>query len=61
MTDDLGDKVTAVARVRGVSVNAVVLEALEAAVAKVASDDAFTAAATRLLERDREIIKRLGR
>jgi predicted transcriptional regulator len=57
---DLGDQAEAVARVRGVSVNALIVESLEAEIARVRADEDFTARARRLLERDKELIERLA-
>lgn len=55
LPDDLADDAEAVARVRGDSVNQLIIDALAAEIERVRSDDDFTARAKKLLERDREI------
>lgn len=57
----LADEAEAIARVRGTSVNAVVIDALAAEVERVRADKEFTARAKRLLERDKELLERLAR
>jgi post-segregation antitoxin (ccd killing protein) len=59
--DELADQAEAVARVRGVSVNALILESLASEIERVRSDADFTERARRLLERDKELIERLAR
>jgi predicted transcriptional regulator len=59
--DDLADDAEAVARVRGDSVNQLIIDALAAEIERVRSDADFTARAKRLLERDREILERLAK
>jgi UDP:flavonoid glycosyltransferase YjiC (YdhE family) len=59
--DQLADQAEAVARVRGISMNALILESLAGEIERVRSDDDFTARARRLLERDKELIERLAR
>ncbi len=61
LPDDLADDVEAVARVRGDSVNQLIIDALAAEIERVRSDDDFTARAKKLLERDREILDRLAK
>lgn len=61
LPDDLADDAEAVARVRGDSVNQVIIDALAAEIERVRSDADFTARAKKLLERDREILDRLAR
>lgn len=61
LPDDLADDAEAVARVRGGSVNQLIIDALAAEIERVRSDDDFTARAKRLLERDREILDRLAK
>ena len=61
LPDDLADDAEAVARVRGGSVNQLIIDALAAEIERVRSDDDFTARAKKLLERDREILDRLAR
>jgi hypothetical protein len=50
-----------VARVQGTSVNALIIEALSNEIQRVREDEEFTSRAKRLLERDRELLERLGR
>jgi hypothetical protein len=59
--DELADEAEAVARVRGVSVNALILESLTAEIERVRKDEDFTTRARRLLERDKELLDRLAR
>lgn len=61
LPDDLADDAEAVARVRGDSVNQLVIDALAAEIERVRSDEDFTARAKKLLERDREILDRLAK
>jgi predicted transcriptional regulator len=61
LPDDLADDAEAIARVRGDSVNQLIIDALAAEIERVRSDDDFTARAKRLLERDREILDRLAK
>ncbi len=61
LPDDLADDAEAVARVRGDSVNQVIIDALAAEIERVRSDADFTARANKLLERDREILDRLAK
>jgi len=59
--DELADQAEAVARVRGVSMNALILESLAGEIERVRSDDDFTERARRLLARDKELIERLAK
>ena len=61
LPDELADEAEAVARVRGTSVNAVIVDSLRAEIERVRSDKDFTDRARRLLERDRELLERLAR
>ena len=61
LPDDLADDAEAVARVRGDSVNQLIIDALAAEIERVRADADFTARARRLLERDREILDRLAK
>ena len=61
LPDGLADDAEAVARVRGGSVNQLIIDALAAEIERVRSDDDFTARARKLLERDREILDRLAK
>ncbi len=60
LPDELADDAEAVARVRGSSVNQLIVDSLRAEIERVRADDDFTARAKRLLERDREILDRLA-
>jgi len=61
LPDDLADEAEAVARVRGSSVNQLILDSLAAEIDRVRSDEDFVRRASRLLERDREILDRLAK
>jgi hypothetical protein len=61
LPDELADQAEAVARVKGTSVNALIVESLSAEIERVRGDEDFTARARRLLERDRELLDRLAR
>jgi predicted transcriptional regulator len=58
--EELADAAELVARGRGVSVNALMLEALEAEIARVKIDEQFMSKLRALAERDREILDRLA-
>ena len=57
----LVDEAEAVARVRGTSVNALIVDSPSAEVARVRSDKDFVARDRKLLERDKELLDRLAR
>ena len=59
--DDLAEQAEAVARVKGISVNVLIIESLTAEIDKVRADDDFTTRARRLLERDKELLDRLAK
>ena len=61
LPEELAAEAEAVARVRGTSVNALIVESLSAEIERVRADDDFTARARQLLERDRELIERLAK
>jgi predicted transcriptional regulator len=61
LPDDLAEKAEAVARVRGESLNQLVVESLAAEIERLRGDDEFTARAARLLARDQEILARLAK
>lgn len=61
LPDDLADDAEAVARVRGDSVNQLIIDSLAAEIERVRADADFTARAKQLLERDREILDRLAK
>ncbi|HEX7277120.1 MAG TPA: YlcI/YnfO family protein [Acidimicrobiales bacterium] len=61
LPQELADEAEAVARVQGVSVNSLIVEALSAEIERVRADVDFTSRAKRLLERDKELLDRLAR
>ncbi len=61
LPDELADQAEAVARVRGTSVNALIVDSLAAEIEKVRADKDFTARARKLLERDKELLDRLAK
>jgi len=60
MPEDLAETAEMVARGRGLSVNALLLEALEAEIERVKSDEEFMGKLRALTERDRQILDRLA-
>ncbi|HVA06299.1 MAG TPA: hypothetical protein VNG12_06095 [Acidimicrobiales bacterium] len=60
LPEDLADAAEAVARVKGTSVNALIIESLSAEIARVRADKEFTTRANRLLKRDKELLDRLA-
>lgn len=60
LSEELATTVEVVARGRGVSVNALVVDALTAEIERVRHDDAFMASLREIAERDREILDRLA-
>ena len=61
LPEDLAEEAEAVARVKGISVNALIIESLSSEIARVRADAEFTARASKLLERDKELLDRLAR
>ena len=61
LPDDLADEAEAVARVKGTSVNALIVESLATEIERVRADKDFTSRARRLLQRDKELLDRLAR
>ena len=61
LPDELADEAEAIARVRGESVNQLIINSLAAEIERVRTDDDFTSRANKLLERDREILDRLAK
>ena len=61
LPDELADEAEAVARVRGESLNQLIIDSLAAEIDRVRSDHDFTSRAKQLLERDREILDRLAK
>lgn len=60
LPEDLAQQAEAVARVRGSSVNQLVVDSLRAEIKRVRADEDFTARARRLIERDQELLDRLA-
>jgi hypothetical protein len=60
-SDDLADQAEAVARVKGASVNALIIDSLAAEIQRVADDKDFTSRARELLNRDQELLDPLAR
>lgn len=60
LPEDLAQEAEAVARVRGSSVNQLVVDSLRAEIRRVRADEDFTARARRLIERDQELLNRLA-
>ncbi len=61
LPDELADEAEAVARVQGSSVNQLIIDSLTAEIERVRSDEEFTSRAKRLIERDKELLERLGK
>jgi hypothetical protein len=60
LPEDLADDAEAVARVKGTSVNQLIVESLATEIERVRTDKDFTERAKRLLERDKELLERLA-
>ena len=60
MPEEMAETVEVVARGRGMSVNVLVIEALQAEIEKVRQDKDFVETLRRLTERDKEILDRLA-
>jgi predicted transcriptional regulator len=60
LPEELAETADVVARTRGISVNALILEALAAEIERVRQDKGFTSRMHALLERDKEILDRLA-
>jgi len=61
LPDELADQAEAVARVKGTSVNALIIDSLSAEIQRVRDDKDFTSRARELLKRDQELLDRLAR
>ena len=61
LPDGLADDAEAVARVRGESVNKLIIDSLAAEIDRVRADESLTARAKKLLDRDQEILYRLAK
>ena len=60
LPSELAEQAEAIARVKGASLNQMIIESLEAEINRVRTDVEFVERAKQLLERDREIIDRLA-
>ena len=61
LPEELADEAETVARVKGTSVNQLIVDSLAAEIDRVRADGDFTSRAKKLLERDREILDRLAK
>jgi predicted transcriptional regulator len=61
LPEELADQAEAVARVRGTSLNALIVDSLAAEVDRVRADKDFTKRARQLLKRDKELLERLAK
>jgi len=61
LPDELAEEAEAVARVKGISVNSLIVESLAAEIENVRADNDFTARARQLLDRDKELLDRLAK
>jgi hypothetical protein len=61
LPEELAEDAEAVARVKGTSVNQLIIDSLAAEIERVRADRDFTERANRLLERDKELLDRLAK
>ncbi len=61
LPDELADDAEAVARVKGISANALIVDALTKEIERVSGDEDFTSRAKKLLERDKQLLERLAK
>ena len=61
LPEELADQAEAVARVRGTSLNQLIVDSLESEIERVRADKDFAERAQRLLTRDKELLDRLAR
>jgi hypothetical protein len=61
LPDELAKQAEIVARVRGTSLNALVIDALRAELERAGSDKRFTSQAREAIKRDKDALKRLAR
>jgi hypothetical protein len=61
LPEELADEAEAVARVKGTSMNQLIVESLTAELDRVRADREFTQRAKRLLARDKELLDRLAK
>lgn len=61
LPEELADEAETVARVKGTSVNQLIVDSLAAEIERVRADKDFTSRAKRLLARDKELLDRLAK
>ena len=61
LPEELADEAETVARIKGMSVNQLIVDSLAAEIDRVRSDKDFTSRAKRLLTRDKELLDRLAK
>jgi len=61
LPQELADEAETVARVKGTSVNQLIVDSLTTEIDRVRADKDFTARAKLLLERDKELLDRLAK
>jgi len=61
LPEQLADEAEAVARVKGSSVNQLIIDSLTTEIERVRGDKDFTSRAKRLIERDKELLERLAK
>lgn len=61
LPEELADEAETIARVKGTSVNQLIVDSLAAEIDRVRADKDFTSRAKRLLARDKELLDRLAR
>ena len=61
LPSELADHAQAVARVRGTSVNQLIVDSLATEIERVRANKEFTGRARKLLDRDKEVLDRLAR
>ena len=60
LPEELAEAAEAVARVKGTSLNALIVDSLSSEIDRVRGDEDFTARARKMLERDKELLDRLA-
>ena len=61
LPEELAEQAEVIARVRGTSLNALIVDSLAGEVERVSTDKEFTSAARKLLARDKALLDRLAR
>ena len=61
LPEELADEAETIARVKGTSVNQLIVDSLAAEIDRVRADKDFTTRAKRLLARDKELLDRLAK